>query len=56
MGIENLDWQNRVIFVPDSKTAEGATCSKEPSRQRSFACTLWYRERGMGVSIQPFRF
>ena len=21
--IENLDWQNRVIFVPDSKTAEG---------------------------------
>jgi len=23
MCIENLDWQNRVIFVPDSKTAEG---------------------------------
>ena len=23
MRIENLDWQNRVIFVPDSKTAEG---------------------------------
>jgi integrase len=23
MPIENLDWQNRVIFVPDSKTAEG---------------------------------
>jgi integrase len=23
MHIENLDWQNRVIFVPDSKTAEG---------------------------------
>src|SRR5258708_34281054 len=22
MRIENLDWQNRVIFVPDSKTAE----------------------------------
>ena len=21
--IENLDWQNRVIFVPDSKTQEG---------------------------------
>ena len=23
MRIENLDWKNRVIFVPDSKTAEG---------------------------------
>src|SRR5207302_4465298 len=23
MRIENLDWQNRVIFVPDSKTPEG---------------------------------
>src|SRR5215469_6484729 len=23
MRIENLDWQNRVIFVPDSKTVEG---------------------------------
>ena len=23
MRIENLDWQNRIIFVPDSKTAEG---------------------------------
>jgi len=23
MRIENLDWGNRVIFVPDSKTAEG---------------------------------
>ena len=23
MCIENLDWQNRIIFVPDSKTAEG---------------------------------
>jgi len=23
MRIENLDWQNRVIFVPDSNTAEG---------------------------------
>lgn len=23
MRIENLDWQNRLIFVPDSKTAEG---------------------------------
>ena len=23
MRIENLDWQTRVIFVPDSKTAEG---------------------------------
>ena len=23
MRIENLDWENRVIFVPDSKTSEG---------------------------------
>lgn len=25
MRIENLDWENRVIFVPDSKTPEGRT-------------------------------
>jgi hypothetical protein len=23
MRIENLDWQNRLIFMPDSKTPEG---------------------------------
>jgi len=23
MRMENLDWKNRVIFVPDSKTSEG---------------------------------
>jgi integrase len=23
MRIENLDWENRLIFVPDSKTSEG---------------------------------
>lgn len=23
MRIEHLDWENRLIFVPDSKTAEG---------------------------------
>ena len=27
MRIENLDWQNRIIFVPDSKTAEGRKMS-----------------------------
>jgi hypothetical protein len=36
MRLENLDWQTRVIFVPDSKTAEGTTCSDErASRQNS---------------------
>jgi site-specific recombinase XerD len=30
--IENLDWQNRVIFVPDSKTAEG--CRLVPMSRR----------------------
>jgi integrase len=26
MRIENLDWENRVIFVPDTKTEEGRRC------------------------------
>jgi integrase len=43
MRIENLDWQNRVIFVPDSKTAEGRRLV--PMSQRVFEilrnrCTL----------------
>jgi hypothetical protein len=32
MRIENLDWQNRVIFVPDSKTAEGRRLDWERAR------------------------
>jgi hypothetical protein len=30
MQVENLDWQNRVIFVPDSKTAEGRRLAVAP--------------------------
>ena len=40
MRIENLDWQNRVIFVPDSKTAEGRRLV--PMSKRVFE-TLQYR-------------
>jgi len=29
MRIENLDWNNRTIFVPDSKTREGRTPSRD---------------------------
>lgn len=54
MRIENLDWQNRMIFVPDSKTAEGQRLVPMSRRVSHFlACTLWHRERGMGVSIEP---
>ncbi len=40
MRIENLDWQNRVIFVPDSKTPEGRRLV--PMSGRVFE-TLQYR-------------
>jgi integrase len=34
MRIENLDWEGRVIFVPDSKTAEGRR--RVPMSNRAF--------------------
>jgi integrase len=41
MRVENLDWQNRVIFVPDSKTVEGRR--------------LVPMRRGLGISVQALR-
>jgi integrase len=38
MRIENLDWQNRVIFVPDSKTAEGRRLVPMSGRESSKFC------------------
>ena len=53
MRIENLDWQNRVIFVPDSKTPEGRRLV--PRSGRVFE-TLQYRccheAGGLGISVK----
>jgi hypothetical protein len=49
MRIENLDWQNRIIFVPDSKTAEGRRLVPMSCRVSDLLrATLWYKERGGG--------
>src|SRR5215469_18326552 len=57
MRIEDLDWGNRVIFVPDSKTPEGrATCTYEPPRLRALACKARHKDRRLGVSFQAFCF
>ena len=55
MRIENLDWGNRVIFVPDSKSRRTTTRADEPSCRRAFACTLLHENRRLGVSVQPCR-
>ena len=54
MRIENLNWQNRVIFVSDSKTTEGRRLV--PMSGRVFEI-LGNRcdARGLGVSIQALR-
>jgi integrase len=61
MRIENLDWQNRVIFVPDSKTAEGrrlVPMSGRPFeilRTRCDARQVRCQTGGLGISIQALR-
>jgi hypothetical protein len=57
MLIENLDWENRLVVVPDSKTSNAATSySDEPSRLRAFECTLWRNKGGLGASFQAYCF
>ena len=53
--IENLDWQNRVIFVPDSKTAEGDDCSDERESLRDSAEQMRSETGGLGISIKALR-
>ena len=56
MCIENLDWQNRVIFVPDSTTAEGATTgSDERASLRNSADQVRCKTGGLGISIEALR-
>jgi len=54
MRIENLDWQNLMIFVPDSKTAEGQRLV--PMSRRVFE-VLQNRCKtgGLGISIEALR-
>ena len=53
--IENLDWENRVIFVPESRTPEGRRLvpmsRRVLERLRAPCCT---RAEGLGVSVQAF--
>ena len=55
MRIENLDWQNRVIFVPDSETPEGRRLVPMSARVLKIL-----RERceagGLGISVKALRF
>jgi integrase len=53
MRIENLDWENRVIFVPDSKTPEGRRLV--PMSHRVFELLRTHcgtRTEGWVVSVQ----
>jgi integrase len=56
MRFENLDWQNRVIFVPDSKTPEGRRLI--PTSARVFEILRDAdapRNRRLGLSIKALR-
>jgi hypothetical protein len=48
MRIENLDWESRVIFVPDSKTEEGWRRADEQSCFRLSQGTMWCKARRLG--------
>jgi integrase len=53
--IENLDWENRVIFVPDSKTPEGRRVVPMSRRVLELiAYTVWHKGGRLGVSVQAF--
>lgn len=41
MRIENMDWQNRVIFVPDSKTPEGRRLVPMSARVFEILAAFW---------------
>jgi integrase len=52
MRIENLDWQNRVIFVPDSKTPEGRRLVPMSGRVFETLEYRWPRGRRAGYFRQ----
>jgi integrase len=55
MRIENLDWRNRVIFVPDSKTGRrAATCSNERASLRNSAEQVRLKTGRLGIFVEPF--
>jgi integrase len=55
MRIENLDWQNRVIFVPDSKTAEGRRLVPMSGRVFEILQNMRCETGGLGISVKALR-
>jgi len=56
MRIENLDWQNRLIFVPDSKTEEGRRLvPNERASPRDSTGQVRCEAGGMGISVEALR-
>ena len=55
MRIENLDWQNRVIFAPDSKPGEGSDCSNEWVSLRNSANQVRFKTGRLGISLEALR-
>src|SRR6266566_8377595 len=53
MRIENLDWGNRLIFVPD-RLQKDAVFSDESTSVRDSPQTLWNEERWLGFSFKAF--
>ena len=56
MRVENLDWQNRVILVPDSKTAEGRRLVPMSwTSLRNSADEVRCKTGGLGISVEALR-
>src|ERR1700745_4130949 len=55
MRIENLDWQNRVIFVPDNKTAEGRRLVPMSGRVFEILQNMRCETGGLGISVKALR-
>jgi len=49
--VENLDWNNRFIFVPDSKTADGRRMI--PKRPCAKYCVPGLEEKAKGGCFRP---
>jgi len=45
MRIENLDWKNRTIFVPDSKTPDGRRVVPMSDQSTSCFAVAWGKKR-----------
>jgi hypothetical protein len=55
MRIENLDRQNRVIFVPDSKTTEGRRLVPMSGRVFEILEQMRCETGGLGISVKALR-